>query len=402
MLVFTRDDGNLPHFEKRTDEIFDKIELTDDVVLRAIKSFPGKISSGPDGIPSFLLKKLASSVLEPLKFILDKSLQSGNLPKQWLVAKVVPIYKKKGSNSDPINYRPVSLTSVACKILTALIQHIWNREKLPTDWSTSVIIPLFKKGDKAVCGNHRGIALLDTAYKLLEIIILNRIRPESETIARENQCGFRPNRSTIDQIVALRLLIEQRQEYRRPLVIAFVDFKAAFDSVDRERMMEILGEAGLPFKIIKMIRALYHNCSSRVRVYGEETKQFPVNTGVKQGGVTSPEFFKFVVDAVLRKSMVGDMGIRLSEESEPVTDFDFADDIALVAEDSATMQTMIDKLKVAAAEVGLSISAPKTKITHRNCPPPAILLDGSPLEIVDDFPYLGTRLDLSGDCSKEI
>ena len=72
--VFTRDDGNLPHFEKRTYEIFDKIELTDDVVLRAIKSFPGKISSGPDGIQSFLIKKLANSVLEPLKFIFNKSL----------------------------------------------------------------------------------------------------------------------------------------------------------------------------------------------------------------------------------------------------------------------------------------------------------------------------------------
>jgi hypothetical protein len=287
------------------------------------------------------------------------------------------------------------------KRLTRLIQRVWDTSQLPSDWYSSIIIPLFKKGDKTVCSNHRGISLLDTAYKLLEIIILNRIRPESETIARENQCGFRPGRSTIDQILALRLIIEQRQEYREPIVIGFVDFKAAFDSVDRSRMFDILGEAGIPRKIVEMVRLLYSRSNSSVRVYKTESESFPVETGVKQGAILSPVLFNFVVDAILRKSMTHNLGVRLSE-SETITDLDYADDIAMLAESNMCMQTLMDQLNEAAAEVGLQISATKTKLTHRNCPVPNINLGGERLEVVDDFPYLGSRIDLSGNCSRDI
>ena len=288
--------------------------------------------------------------------------------------------------------------------LTMLMQLIWSTGTIPCDWYLSIILPLYKKADNAVCGNHRGISLLDTAYKLLEIIILNRIRPQFEKIARENQCGFRPGRGTVDQILALRLLIEERQEYRQPLIVAFVDFSAAFDSVDRSRMFTILQEAGIPYKVVEMIRLLYRDCSSRVRVYNTESDSFPVSTGVKQGAILSPVLFNIVLDAVLKSSMRENLGVEIfsAHGSKSITDMDYADDIALVGDNSTDLQSLMNRLSEAAGQVGLKISAKKTQVCYRNCPEPAITLDGSVLECVDDFPYLGSRIDMSGYSKKDI
>jgi hypothetical protein len=288
--------------------------------------------------------------------------------------------------------------------LTVLMQLIWSSKKIPDDWYLSIILPLYKKADKAVCGNHRGISLLDTAYKLLEIIILNRIRPKFEKIARENQCGFRPGRGTVDQILALRLLIEERQEHRQPLIVGFVDFSAAFDSVDRPRMFTILQEAGIPYKVVEMIRLLYRDCSSRVRVYNTESDTFPVSTGVKQGAILSPVLFNIVLDAVLKQSMEEDLGVKVFSPlaDKSITDMDYADDIALVSDNAVNMQSLMDRLSNHAARVGLQISVGKTKMCHRNCPQPAITLNGNVLEVVEDFTYLGSRIDMNGSSVKDI
>lgn len=285
--------------------------------------------------------------------------------------------------------------------LTVLLQRIWNDEVIPDDFYLSIILPLYKKGDKAVCSNHRGISLLDTCYKLLEIVILNRIRPEFDAVARENQCGFRPGRSTTDQILALRLLIDQRQEHRKPLVIAYVDFSAAFDSVDRSRMFDCLREAGVPLKVVNMIRLLYRDCKSRVRVYNTESEPFPVKTGVKQGAILSPLLFIIVLDAVLRRSMTPGLGV-CAMGKRTVADLDYADDIALVSDDAQKLQRLVDQLSAYGAEVGLQISSKKTKICHSNCPPPVILLNGEQLEVVPDFPYLGSRITMNGDSTKDV
>lgn len=130
--------------------------------------------------------------------------------------------------------------------LAQLVRRIWRTRTVPKDWKNSVLVPIFKKGDKTDCRNYRGISLIDVAYKVLEAIILKRVRLSIDRHLRENQSGFRPGRSTVDQIFGLRRILELRWEYREPVIISFIDFKAAFDSVDHEAMYEILAMFGMP------------------------------------------------------------------------------------------------------------------------------------------------------------
>ena len=76
---------------------------------------------GPDGVHPIMLKECAPSLAKPLSIIFQKSLASGHLPKDWKRANITPIFKK-GRHTDPSNYRPVSLTSVPCKIMEKLIR----------------------------------------------------------------------------------------------------------------------------------------------------------------------------------------------------------------------------------------------------------------------------------------
>jgi hypothetical protein len=73
-------------------------------------------------------------------------------------------------------------------------------------------VPFHKKGDKTDCSNYRGMSLLSTSYKTLSNILLSRLIPYSQEIIGDNQCGFRRNRSTTDQIFYIRQKVEKKWE----------------------------------------------------------------------------------------------------------------------------------------------------------------------------------------------
>ena len=129
----------------------------------------------------------------------------------------------------------------------------------PKIWSEINIIPIPKKGNLSDCSNYRGISMCSVITKLLNKMLLNRIRTEVDPLLRNSQNGFRPGRSTTSHILSLRRIMEGVKAKNLSAVIIFIDFKKAFDSITRDSMYKILQAYGVPEKIVNLIKAVYTN-----------------------------------------------------------------------------------------------------------------------------------------------
>ncbi|KAJ4427635.1 hypothetical protein ANN_25283 [Periplaneta americana] len=164
--------------------------------------------------------------------------------------------------------------SALCSEIYKLVLAIWEKEIVPEQWKESIIVPIFKKGDKTNCGNFRGISLLLTSYKILSNILLRRLTPYVDEIIGDHQCGFRRNRSTIDQIFCIRQIMEKKWEYKGTVHQSFIDFKKAYDSVKREVLYDILIEFGIPKKLVRLIKMCLSETYSRVRIVRKNSSQY--------------------------------------------------------------------------------------------------------------------------------
>ena len=189
---------------------------------------------------------------------------------------------------------------VSAKVLHSLLNKIWNEEDIPQDWKVGLLVKLPKKGYLCLCKNWRGILLLTVASKVLCKIILERMKDALDSRLRDEQAGFRKERSCCDQIATLRITVEQSLEWNTGLYLVLVYFEKAFDSIDRERLWKILRHYGVPDKIVRMIRVFYDGFHARVLYEGEMTGSFSMNTGVRQGCLISPLLFLMALDWVSR------------------------------------------------------------------------------------------------------
>ncbi|KAJ4441755.1 hypothetical protein ANN_11613 [Periplaneta americana] len=126
------------------------------------------------------------------------------IPEPMLSEVEIAIENLKKYNSPGIDQIPAELIQEGGSALYIeiyeLVLAIWEKEIVPEQWKESIIVPIFKKGDKTNCGNFRGISLLLTSYKMLSNILLRRLTPYVYEIIGDHQCGFRRNGTTIDQI----------------------------------------------------------------------------------------------------------------------------------------------------------------------------------------------------------
>ena len=153
---------------------------------------------------------------------------------------------------------------------------------MPNDWKCGLLIKIPTKGDTANCDNWQGITLLSVPSKVFTRILLNRIKEHVNYRLRREQAGFRPNRSCIDQISTLWIIIEQCVEWSSRLYVVFIDFEKAFDSVNREAMWKEMKNYRVPKQIIDLIK------ECRVVHEGCVSEPFPVRTGVRQRCILSP------------------------------------------------------------------------------------------------------------------
>ena len=124
--------------------------------------------------------------------------------------------------------------------LTTLLKTAWRTETISEDWRNSLLVVLYKgKGPKNDCSNYRGISLLSVVGKILSNIIFKRINLHiADNVLPKSQCGFRNGRGTVDMIFTIRQLQEKSQKQCRDLFHLFIDLTKAFDTVNREALVD--------------------------------------------------------------------------------------------------------------------------------------------------------------------
>ena len=197
-----------------------------------------------------------------------------------------------------------------------------------------------------------------------------------------------------------------RNTSNKNYVITFVDFKKAYDSIDRDSLIEILGELGLDKKTTNIIKETLTETKSKVKFMGEQSKTFKIDTGVRQGDNLSSLLFNCVLEKIVREwRKAGAPAHQLGPKLKGITLYclAFADDMALIAKNIADAQKQLQVLQEQAAKIGLQISFEKTKfMTDIKTAPHEIKIGNNKVSRVKEFKYLGEWITENGNERKAL
>ena len=302
--VFTVNEPANPEPHQQSPNHLENISATSDEIAAAIATLDPKSSMGADGVHPRLLRNCGEQLSKPLSIIFASSLREGRLPAEWLKSIVTPIFKKL-SRTTALNYRPVSVTSVPCKVLEkVIVQHL----------------------------NH-----------YLEV----------NQILVDEQFGFRKKHSTVDQLILTYNDITSTVNRGLTVDLVFFDYTKAFDKVCHTLLLCKLQSLGINNQLITWIGEFLRARTMRVRVHGTLSSSRPVSSGVPQGSVLGPILFLIYVNHTV-SNLTSNYKL-------------FADDIKLYltrvlnnpVHDVATLQQDIDTLVHTSSSWGLEMEASK-------------------------------------------
>ena len=248
--------------------------------------------------------------------------------------------------------------------------------------------------------NYQGITLTSIAATIYNALLRNCIEPEIDNILRKNQNGFRRNRSTTSQTLTIRRTLEGVRAKNLPAALLIVDFTTVFDSIYREKMEQIQLAYGLTKETVAAKTILYRNTKVKVRSPDGDREYFDIVAGVLQGVTLAPYLLIICLDYVLRTSIdkIRENGCELTKKrsrrysTKAITDADYADDIAILANTSNQAETLLHSLERAVAGIGLHVNAHKTEYMRFNQAGDISTLEGTSLKLVDKFTYRGSSV----------
>jgi len=187
-----------------------------------------------------------------------------------------------------------------------------GRGNLPDEWRSGIIVKLPKKGDLSDCYNWRGIQLhvLSLPSKILSRILLEGLKTSVDKQMRGEQAGFRTRRSCTDQIACLRMIVEQSIEWQSTAYINFIDFRKAFDMIERSTLWKIMKHYGIPDMFVNITHSFYEDMTCQVVHNSDLSTPFAVTTGVRQGCLLSPMIYFLVVDCIMKTTTDTPRGLQ--------------------------------------------------------------------------------------------
>jgi sorting nexin-29 len=120
-----------------------------------------------------------------------------------------------------------------------------------------------------------------------------------EDILGDYQGGFRKGRSTTDQIFSLRMILEKTYEHKVDIHQLYIDYKQAYDTINRSELEEIMKEFGIPIKLVRLIKMTIENTNSKVKIQGKLTPSFETMIGLRQGDSLSTLLFNLCMEKII-------------------------------------------------------------------------------------------------------
>ena len=225
--------------------------------------------------------------------------------REWVVKALGKMKKGKAAGPSGVVVEMLRAAGdAAVDLLHSLANEIVKAGRMPSDWGVSTIINCYKgKGDSKERGNYRGLKLLDQCMKVFERIVEGLVRDQVDI--DEMQYGFRQGRGTTDAIFIVRQLQEKYLNKQKRIYFAFIDLEKAFDRVPRKVLWWAMRTLGVEDWLIRVVQVMYQDVKSKVRVEGSYSEEFPVEVGVHQGSILSPLLFIIVMEAISRNSRLG-------------------------------------------------------------------------------------------------
>ena len=239
------------------------------------------------------------------------------------------------------------------------------------------------------------------------MILCERLKPYLSDIIGSYQCGFRPGKSTTDQIFTLRRLLEKTLEYQIDTHHLFIDFKQAYDSIKRDSLFTTMRSFGIPSKLNRLCWLTLANTVSVVKIGNETSEQFTTKQGFRQGDALSCDFFNLCLEKIIRDSdPYRERGCIYYKSCQLLG---YADDIDIAGRTQAEVSQNFQEIEKAAEVMGLKVNASKTKYmlatrnenTLRNFGQ-NVTIGQHNFEVVKDFVNLGSSVNSSNSTSEEV
>ena len=212
------------------------------------------------------LKKLYAKTVEKPQDLVEKSPEQEKVPKftdKEIENTLKSLKKGKAPGIDNITSDILKLGGKeVIKALKTIFNEILESQEIPETWREAKMIILHKKGERRDIKNYRPVSLLSHTYKLFTRAIQNRMEKVLDENQPREQAGFRKKYSTVDHLQALNQVIEKSEEYQVPLVIGFIDYEKAFDSIEHFSIFEVLRKINVNETYVKILENIYKGATA--------------------------------------------------------------------------------------------------------------------------------------------
>ena len=326
------------------------VKITEEEVLLAMKSLKNKKSCGSDGITNEMLKISCMMNVDMYVKLFNVILFSGIYPSKWRENFIKPIFKG-GCFNNPSNYRGIALSSCLGKFFSRVL---YNR------------LEKYLDSNKIIC-------------------------PE--------QIGFKKGCRTSDHILTLKTIIDKAFKSSKKLYVCFIDFKKAFDTINREALFVKLFKYNIKGPFLNILKDMYKEVLFAVKVPDGITDMFSSKIGVKQGCILSPTLFSLYLN---------DLTPNFDNSCDPVTLNNiqlscllYADDLVLISQSPSGLQNCLDKLSIYCKEWHLTVNLDKTKVmvfnrNGRKLTKDVFKFNDELIEFCTEYKYLGILFKPSG------